>query len=757
MARRGIVQNNYSKGVFDPLLIERVDTQHYYNAMLEGRNVEELPQGGVRRRAALRKRSVIRHKLRRLQLTDAMLTAPNSGNKALLIDQATAVFQTSAVSGDPFVVIEVDLGSAQDVACVDLKNFYASTAKDNVLSVQYSTDDVSYTDVGTDLGIVTLTAVPGRTRRFAFAPGAAVSARYWRVVIKGGAGPGGIFIQEMEFFTETSQRSIVRVEDFTFSVDETYQMVFTDQNIDVFLAGVYKASIPLELRSNQLRRMTHAQSLDTMLVFHEDVPTQHIFRQGGDDEWDSRRFTYGNFPNLGSETSFLEEQTEIQQIAITGINNGETFQLQNLNTLTAAISKSADAGAMATAIASALEATAAIVAGLTVTVSQVDATSITFTIEFTGGANDGRVWPPTYAEVIDHDNYTATTSITQAGRADSGDVVADEAGWPRCGAFFQGRLIVAGAKALPSTIFGSFVGDIDNFSVTASAGGAFEFTLDTEEINVITGLFVGRHLQIFTQTSEWYVVDRSIDASQSVTFVQATRNGVEAGVPYVSADGGTFFVQRNGTVLRNYLFSDVEQDYTAEPISLLASHLMKGVVDVALRRAAETSEGSLIYLTNESDGTMAVLTFDRAQEITAFTEFTTQGLFKAITVDGARRAFAAVERTANSVTEIYLEEFDRSANLDASVAYDFTGSPSASLTGLEHLEGETVWVIADGDPLGEFTVASGAITLSEAVTTAEVGYKPDVLITNLPIRFYGERGQMVVPPLRVFKVAALAL
>ena len=50
MRGRGTLQTNFSKGVLDDAMSERVDTEHYYRALRRGRNIICNPQGGFRRR-----------------------------------------------------------------------------------------------------------------------------------------------------------------------------------------------------------------------------------------------------------------------------------------------------------------------------------------------------------------------------------------------------------------------------------------------------------------------------------------------------------------------------------------------------------------------------------------------------------------------------------------------------------------------------------------------------------------------------------
>ena len=57
--------------------------------------------------------------------------------------------------------------------------------------------------------------------------------------------------------------------------------------------------------------------------------------------------------------------------------------------------------------------------------------------------------------------------------------------------------------------------------------------------------------------------------------------------------------------------------------------------------------------------------------------------------------------------------------VDAGLTYDSTAT--TSITGLDHLEGETVAILGDGAVLPTQTVSSGSITLAESVSVAQVG------------------------------------
>lgn len=60
-------------------------------------------------------------------------------------------------------------------------------------------------------------------------------------------------------------------------------------------------------------------------------------------------------------------------------------------------------------------------------------------------------------------------------------------------------------------------------------------------------------------------------------------------------------------------------------------------------------------------------------------------------------------------------------------------APVSTLSGLHHLEGETVQVLGDGNVLDEETVSAGRITLSRSITRAHVGLKYRSIARSLPL------------------------
>ena len=78
-----------------------------------------------------------------------------------------------------------------------------------------------------------------------------------------------------------------------------------------------------------------------------------------------------------------------------------------------------------------------------------------------------------------------------------------------------------------------------------------------------------------------------------------------------------------------------------------------------------------------------------------------------------------MKRTINGSTVRFIEYIDDSIFVDSGLSY--SGVSATTLSGLSHLEGETVSIVGDGAVFPDATVSSGSVTLPSAVTSAYIG------------------------------------
>ncbi|WP_322096295.1 hypothetical protein [Paramagnetospirillum caucaseum] len=295
-------------------------------------------------------------------------------------------------------------------------------------------------------------------------------------------------------------------------------------------------------------------------------------------------------------------------------------------------------------------------------------------------------------------------------------------GWPVSACFHQGRLAIGGSRDLPNRLWLSKSMDLFNFDLGSGLDDeAIEFGLLSDQVDAIRAVFSGRHLQVFTSGAEWMVVGAPLTPTK-IQLNRQTRVGspVDRSVPPRDVDGATHFVSRNGRDLREFLFADVDQAYQANDLAMVAKHVMNHPVD------QDYDAGRRLFHVVMADGTMATLTVYRAEKVTAWTVFETLGAFRAVAVvDG--ETFVLVERGG----AWFIECFDDAFNLDAALA-GTRETPSATWSGLGHLEGRNVRVLMDGTSVAEVMVADGQITLPAPAAAIEAGLAYAHRIEPLP-------------------------
>lgn len=334
----------------------------------------------------------------------------------------------------------------------------------------------------------------------------------------------------------------------------------------------------------------------------------------------------------------------------------------------------------------------------------------------------------------DHDEWQqSAASFSNVPDFDFGagneDCWSDTRGWPRCGAFFQGRLIMAGSSQLPNRVIASKSGtlfDLDPGSATSTDAIVVDADPVGDEVPTFRHILIGAHVILMASSGEFYIPnsdDTAITPANTVLRRTASSVGMDSAalVPQF-LEGAVYFVGRDGEAVRELRFSETEQNYISNAVSLLSSHLIRDPVGMCYRRQLSTEDTNWLLLAN-SDGTIACFVVLATQEIAAFSLWVTDGDF----VDVANvkdDLYCVVERVIDGDTVRYLERFDLDLLLDAAV----TGGAASSASNLDHLEGEAVGLLLDGAVQAPITVSSGAVTFARAASSSyEVGLTwPDV-------------------------------
>jgi len=492
---------------------------------------------------------------------------------------------------------------------------------------------------------------------------------------------------------------------FAFSTTQTYLMVFTLNNIAVYKDDVWQADITTTFTAAQLPDIRITQSADTMLIFHESHQTQKLVRGATHASWTLSTITFTNIPPYDFDQDYAGINFTPAATTGTGINL----------TASSAIFAATDVGGWVRGNSG----VAKIVGFTSTTVVTIDITT----------------------------NFANTSAIAGVDFFLGEPALSTLRGWPKVGTFFEGRLWLGGTTDGPQSIIGSVTNDFFNLDVGDSLDDEAIFaTLDTDEVNAINGIFAGRHLQVFTTGGEFYAPASPVTPA-TFTMKRQTIYG-STGLPPLSIDGTTMFMDRSGKTLREFLFTYIEEAYGSNPLSMMAPHLISSPVDVAAQRGASGDEANYVFLVND-DGTMAVLNTLRSEGITAWTHWQTDGNILAVTVV-VDVVYFMVQRTINSVTKYYLEKADFDTYTDSNLKK--TQSSSVTVTGLGHLNGEECRIKADGAVMTNNTPSGGSITVERAVEDIEVGLDFNPIVTTMPLNQQYQDGPSLTKDKRVTKV-----
>lgn len=361
----------------------------------------------------------------------------------------------------------------------------------------------------------------------------------------------------------------------------------------------------------------------------------------------------------------------------------------------------------------------------------------------------------TVASIIDENTFTYVSGGTATSSGDGGGApkittsseTADfeeqsyskVRGFPAAVCFHEGRLWFGGTLSQPDGIWSSQSGEFFNFNTgTALDNQSIQLASSVGQLDQIKHLISNRDLQIFTESSEFIVpaFENTPVTPTNAMVRRQTPYGASTVKPFVF-DGATIYVQRSGTVVREFIFSESEAAYIANGVSTLSSHLITNPVQMTTLQAAIQRPESYIFIVNV-DGTIAVFNSNRAEKRAGWTQFITggSGKFKSIcTVDEKVFVIGQYNKGGDGGTEKYvLMEITDSLNLDMARVY--SGSSSVFDVSGQFDNGAVLDVISGNDYLGQFTVASGNIDVSAVqagLSSAEIGFKYDINLKTNPL------------------------
>jgi len=310
--------------------------------------------------------------------------------------------------------------------------------------------------------------------------------------------------------------------------------------------------------------------------------------------------------------------------------------------------------------------------------------------------------------------------------------------------YYQQRQIFANTTNEPQVTYTTQTGNYMSLRTSNPArdDDAITFTIAGQQVNEIRHIVAINSLILLTAGGEWKVTEGQdqVLTPSTIGVRPQSYNGASK-VPPVIVNSTVVYVQEKGARIRDLGYEFASDSYTGNDLSLMSEHLFEGHEIVSM---TFTGEPNNIVWCVRDDGVLLGLTYQKEHKVWGWHQHNTpaDGEFEWIdaVTEGDRDAlYAIVKRTIDGETKRYVERLEpREQTLsencfyvDSGLSYD--GSPITSVSGLDHLEGEDVIVLADGNVVEGLTVASGSITLPRAASKVSVGLQYTPVIETLDI------------------------
>ena len=329
---------------------------------------------------------------------------------------------------------------------------------------------------------------------------------------------------------------------------------------------------------------------------------------------------------------------------------------------------------------------------------------------------------------------------------------SDSTGYPSQCLFHQQRLIFANTYAEPLTVWGSRTFDFTNFSPdnifnlgTPDSDTSYTFPLASNSLDSIQWLSGQRVLIIGTVNNVYTMTGSSTDAAITPTSVNVQKQVAIGSEPFpvIQVENKTIIIKKLGREINSLSYEFASDGYGVNNLSLFSEHLG---TRSTFKQIVYTETPNKIFWVTHQDGGLSSVTYLPNQDVVGWAEHRIGGTDTKIIEMGSLpstiqdRLYLVVERTIDGETKRYLEfitdDFNQDNKEDAKYSdslYTYSGDSTSTITGLDHLEGEVVSILANGNIHPDKTVSEGSIELDYNVTKAQIGLSYSSLMETVPI------------------------
>ncbi len=299
-------------------------------------------------------------------------------------------------------------------------------------------------------------------------------------------------------------------------------------------------------------------------------------------------------------------------------------------------------------------------------------------------------------------------------------------GYPSAITLFEERAVYGFTNSDQQDIWLSETGRFEDFEAGIKDADSFALTIPTAN----RGKWLGSLETLVAGTSggEWRIkspLDESLTPKNWDIKKQTSYGGAD--VQVVEVGSVILFIDFVGRKIREVTFVDADQKYVAHDLTSLAEHITtSGIVCFAHQRNPD----SILWCVLDN-GDLITLSYEREHNVVAWARHPMDGLVQSVAVipaSGEDEVWISIVRAIDGENKIYIEQLqsryldirkENSFFVDSGIIYN--SILTDTITGLDHLEGKTVAILADGEVLDQQKVADGQVSLSTQARNVRVG------------------------------------
>ncbi len=314
---------------------------------------------------------------------------------------------------------------------------------------------------------------------------------------------------------------------------------------------------------------------------------------------------------------------------------------------------------------------------------------------------------------------------------------SDFRGWPKTVAFHQQRLVFGGSDSYPQVIWFGKQDPDDYANFLESTLDTSAFTMALEGQNPIRWLLSQEYLLIGSSGScgKWGAQGEAATPT-SPNYQRQTPYGAAA-FEAIQSNSGILYVERGSRRIREFGYKLQSDKFESDDVTVLSPEITdSGIKDIAFQLRPDPILWCVL-----NNGDIATMTYEKNQAVIAWTKQVTDGDFESVVVisSGADEDEVWVSVERNAVR--YIEQFqprdwgddqEDAWFVDSGLDYDSTAT--ATFTGLDHLDDETVAVWADGIVQESEVVIGGEITIDLASARVISGLPYTAKLETMPMR-----------------------